>query len=206
MTTSPDTESRAPAVTAEQSLEVALGKKVRALRRRADLTAMELARQAQISVATVSKIEKGSVSTSLSTLKALAQALNVPIAEFFSEVEDRRDCSVVPAGQGLSIDRRGTQAGHRYELLGHALRGSTVVEPYLITLSEEAETFSRFRHRGTEFLFMLEGVIRYRHGDNCHRLGPGDAMLFDSAALHGPEELLQLPARFLSVIMYARED
>ena len=153
-----------------------------------------------------SKIEAGSISTSLSTLKALAHALNVPIAELFAEVEDRRDCSVVPAGQGLSIDRRGTQAGHHYELLGHALRGPIVVEPYLITLSRDAGAFSRFRHRGTEFLFMLEGVIRYRHGDNSHRLAPGDAMLFDSAALHGPEDLLELPARFLSVIMYARDD
>ena len=201
-----ETRSRAPEVAAEQSLEVSLGKKVRALRRRADLTARDLAQKAGISVATVSKVEKGAISTSLSTLDALARALNVAIAEFFSETEDRRDCSVVHAGQGLEIDRRGTQSGHRYELLGHALRGPIVAEPYLITLSEEAETFSRFRHSGIEFLYMLEGAVRYRHGDNSHRLGPGDSMLFDAAALHGPEALEKLPARFLSVIMYARDE
>ena len=200
------TESQAPDVTAPQSLEVTLGKRVRALRRQQDLTAVELARAAGISVATVSKIEKGSISTTLSTLDALARTLNVPIADLFSGVEDRRDCSVVRAGEGVTIDRRGTTAGHRYSLLGHALRGPIVVEPYLIELGEDAGAYSQFRHAGIEFIYMLQGEIEYRHGDNRHRLGPGDSMLFDSAALHGPDALLKLPARFLSVIMYPRED
>lgn len=189
----------------EQSLEVTLGKRVRALRRRMDLTAVELARLARVSVATVSKIENGAISTSLSTIDALAGALNVPIGELFADVEDRRDCSMVPAGEGVVIDRRGTRAGHHYRLLGHALRGPVVGEPYLVSLSEEAETFNQFRHAGIEFIHMLEGIVVYRHGDNSYRLTPGDSMLFDAAALHGPEELVELPARFLSVIMYGKE-
>ena len=203
----PHTASRAPKIgSGEQSLEVTLGKRVRALRRRMDLTAVELARQAQVSVATVSKIENGVISTSLSTLDALAGALKVPIAELFADVEDRRDCSMVPAGQGVVIDRRGTRAGHHYRLLGHALRGPVVSEPYLVSLDKDADTFDQFRHAGIEFIHMLEGSVVYRHGDNSYRLSPGDSMLFDAAALHGPEELLELPARFLAVIMYTRQD
>jgi hypothetical protein len=30
-------------------------------------------------------------------------------------------------------------------------------------------------------------------------------MLFDSGALHGPEELLTLPMRYLSIIIYSRQ-
>jgi transcriptional regulator with XRE-family HTH domain len=205
-TETPHTASKAPRVNSrEQSLEVTLGKRLRALRRRMDLTAVELARQAQVSVATVSKIENGVISTSLSTLDALAGALRVPIAELFADVEDRRDCSMVPAGQGVVIDRRGTRAGHHYRLLGHALRGPVVSEPYLITLSTDAEAFNQFRHAGIEFIHMLEGSVLYRHGDNSYRLSAGDSMLFDAAALHGPEQLLDLPVRFLSVIMYSRD-
>jgi transcriptional regulator with XRE-family HTH domain len=206
VTETPHTASQAPrASNGEQSLEVTLGKRLRALRRRMDLTAVELARQAQVSVATVSKIENGLISTSLSTLDALAGALRVPIAELFADVEDRRDCSMVSAGQGVVIDRRGTRAGHHYRLLGHALRGPVVSEPYLVTLSTDAEAFNQFRHAGIEFIHMLEGSVLYRHGDNSYRLSAGDSMLFDAAALHGPEELLDLPARFLSVIMYSRD-
>ena len=190
----------------QQSLEVALGKRVRALRRRLDLTGVELARKADISVATVSKIEHGTISTSLSTLDALARALRVPIAELFAGTEDRRDCSVVSAGEGVVIDRRGTRAGHHYRLLGHALRGRIMAEPYLVSLDVDAEPFNQFRHAGIEFIHMLQGRMVYRHGDNTHPLGPGDSMLFDAAASHGPQTLDELPARFLSIIMYCQDD
>jgi hypothetical protein len=48
---------------------------------------------------------------------------------------------------------------------------------------------------------MLEGEVIYRHADKTYRLGPGDSLFFDSDAPHGPEELLRLPIRFLSVIV-----
>lgn len=199
-------EGQAGPGAAPQSLEVTLGKRVRELRRRQDMTGVDLARAAGVSVATISKVEKGSISTSLSTLDALARALNVPIAELFLGVEDRRDCTLVKAGEGLRIDRRGTRSGHHYALLGHALRGPIVVEPFLITLAPDAVPYSQFRHAGIEFIYMLEGEVEYRHGDNTHRLSPGDAMMFDAGALHGPASLGALPARFLSVIIYPREE
>ena len=87
------------------------------------------------------------------------------------------------AGQGVLIERRGTKAGHRYSLLGHALGGAVTVEPYLITLQEEAAPYVGFRHDGVEFIYMLTGEVIYRHADQSYRLTPGDAMLFDSAAL-----------------------
>ena len=107
----------------------------------------------------LSKIENGGTSPSLSTLTALARALNVPMTSFFADFEERRDCSYVRAGQGVLIERRGTKSGHRYELLGHSLSGDIVVEPYLITLSEDAEPYALFQHDGVEFIYMLTGKV-----------------------------------------------
>lgn len=76
------------------------------------------------------------------------------------------------------------------------------VEPYLITLSEESDRFPTFQHEGTEFIFMLEGEVEYRHGNQVFALKPGDTLFFDADAPHGPEELTSLPARYLSVISY----
>ena len=61
-----------------------------------------------------------------------------------------------------------------------------------------------FQHAGIEFIYMLEGEVVYRHGDRLHRLTSGDAMLFDSGAPHGPEELVTPTMRYLSIIIYAR--
>ena len=110
----------------------------------------------------------------------------------------------MPAGRGVSIERRGTKAGHNYQLLGHLLRGDVVVEPYLITLHDNAVPHTSFSHAGVEFIYMLDGELDYRHGGEIYRLRPGDTIMFDSGAQHGPEQLVELPMRYLSIIIYPR--
>ncbi len=197
------TGSNAPTV-GELSLEVSLGRRVRLLRQRLQITATELATEAGLSPGMLSKIENGGTSPSLATLQALARALNVPLASFFADVDERRACSYVRAGQGALIERRGTKKGHRYELLGHSLSGDIVVEPYLITLSADAEPYALFQHDGVEFIYMLTGKVVYRHADKLYPLAPGDALYFDARAPHGPEELVQRPMTYLSIIIYPR--
>ena len=199
-----NTGSGAPAAN-ERTLEQALGIQVRTVRRDLDLTVSDLASAAGISVGMLSKIENGLISPSLATLQSISNVLNVPLSTLFASFEEKRDCSFVPAGQGVHIERRGTKVGHQYELLGHALGGEVAVEPYLITLSEEAVPYIGFRHAGVEFIHMLSGEVVYRHGDRNYHLRPGDSLLFDSAAPHGPEELLVRPMTYLSIIIYPRD-
>jgi transcriptional regulator with XRE-family HTH domain len=198
------TGSNAPA-TNERALERALGSQIRALRRQQDLSGADLASAAGISLGMMSKIENGQISASLATLQSLSAALSVPLSSLFASFEERQDCSLVRASQGVVIERRGTKVGHVYQLLGHVLRGDVVVEPYLITLNEGAVPYTNFAHGGVEFIYMLEGRVRYRHGGDSYELSPGDALLFDSSALHGPETLLEHPMRYLSIIIYPRQ-
>ena len=104
----------------------------------------------------------------------------------------------------MEIERRGTRAGHQYQLLGHGVRSEVDVEPYLITLTNESDAFPIFQHRGVEFIHVLEGEMDYRHSDRIYSLKPGDSLLFDPQAAHGPEKLNKLPIRFLAVISYAQ--
>ena len=201
MSTAPDESPR--------TLESALGLQIRLLRRELDLSVGDLSNAAGISIGMLSKIENGQISPSLTTVNAIANALNVPLTTLFTAFEDKRDCSFVSAGQGVIIERRGSKAGHVYELLGHALGGAAggdvVVEPYLITLEKDASPYTNFRHAGTEFIYMLSGEVVYRHADRTYNLRPGDALLFDSGGVHGPETLVSLPMTYLSIIVYARK-
>ena len=200
-----ETGSNAPSSSGRRTVEEAVGARVRILRKQLGMTVAELAGQASLSVGMLSKIENAATSPSLTTLQALADALNTPISALFAELEEARDCSYVPRGQGVTIDRRGTRAGHQYQRLGHSLRGEVVVEPYLITLSEEAQPYANFRHAGVEFIYMLSGAIAYRHADKLYDLSPGDALFFDAGAPHGPATLTRLPSQFLSIIIYPRD-
>ncbi len=201
----PYTTGSGAAAVSDLTLEQAIGVQVRQLRRRVGITVSELATAAGLSGGMLSKIENGQISPSLASLQALATALNVPITTFFSTFEEKRDCSFVKAGTGVVIERRGSKSGHQYSLLGHALGGDVVMEPYLITLSKDAVPYPAFQHEGTEFIYMLAGEVLYRHGEQSYHLTPGDALLFDSAAPHGPEKLLVKPMTYLSIITYARD-
>ncbi|WP_306417751.1 helix-turn-helix domain-containing protein [Gluconacetobacter azotocaptans] len=197
------TGSTAPPVR-EMTLEESLGSQIRLLRRKAELRGGDVAQAAGVSLSMLSKIENGQISPSLSTLQAVCRALNVPLSQLFSTFEEQRDCSYVKAGEGVVIERRGTKAGHEYRLLGHLLGGDVVLEPYLITLHEEARPYTNFRHSGVELIYMLTGRVLYRHGSETYELGVGDSLLFDSGAPHGPEMLLEKPMTYLSVIVHPR--
>jgi transcriptional regulator with XRE-family HTH domain len=189
---------------AEHTLERAIGAQVRLLRRTHELSVSDLAAAAGLSIGMLSKIENGQISPSLATLQSIATALGVSITNLFAAFEDRRDCSFVKAKQGVVIERRGTKVGHVYQLLGHALGGEIAVEPFLITLKKDAVPYTAFRHAGVEFIYMLTGEVIYRHGEQTYHLRPGDALLFDSGAMHGPEVLVDRPMTYLSIIIYPR--
>jgi transcriptional regulator with XRE-family HTH domain len=188
-----------------RQLESAIGREVREFRRKLDMTVVELARLSGVSPGMLSKIENGLTSPSLATLQALSEALHVPVTAFFRKFEESRTATFVRAGEGLKIERRGTRAGHQYQLLGHTVGKEIAVEPYLITLTEQSDVFPVFQHEGVEFIYMLEGRVGYRHGGTTYWLTPGDSLFFDADAPHGPEELDRLPIRFLSVIAYPRQ-
>ncbi|WP_336490195.1 helix-turn-helix domain-containing protein [Methylobacterium nigriterrae] len=195
------TTSNAPSEN-PRTLERAIGHQIRLLRRERDLSVADLGAAAGISPGMISKMENGQISPSLASINAVASALNVPITALFSAFEESRDCSYVKRGQGVVIERRGTKVGHIYELLGAGLRGELVVEPYLITLEADAEPYTGFRHSGIEFIYMLTGEVSYRHADQDYHLRPGDALMFDPQALHGPAKLLKTPMTYLSAVVY----
>jgi transcriptional regulator with XRE-family HTH domain len=184
----------------ENALEIAIGRQVRRYRKQLGLTITEMCDRTGLSAGMMSKIENGNTSPSLATLRSLSTALNVPVTSLFREFEEQREATFVKAGQGLAIERRGTRAGHQYQLLGHNVHSDVAVEPYLITLKKESEVFPIFQHAGVEFIFVLQGSMVYRHLNATYSLTQGDSLFFDSDAPHGPEELVELPVRFLSVI------
>ena len=189
---------------AEKVLEVAIGREVRAFRRKKGITVADLSQSTGLSIGMLSKIENGNTSPSLTTLQTLAHSLSVPLTSFFRGFEEARIAVHTKSGEGVELEREGTRANHQYDLLGHigANASGVIVEPYLITLSDEADIFPTFQHGGIETIYMLEGEVDYRHGDDIYPLKPGDTLFFDADAPHGPQVLVKLPARYLAIISY----
>lgn len=189
----------------EGVLEKVIAARVRDYRQAEGLSVAEMAERVGISKAMLSKIENAQTSCSLTTLSRLAIGLNVPVTALFRGLDDPREAVFIPSGHGAEIVRRGSRVGHHYSLLG-SLRGSHKrMEALLVTLTESSEVFPLFQHTGTELLYMLEGEMVYGHGDARYTLTPGDALQLDGEGPHGPDQLVKLPIRFLSVIAFGEQ-
>lgn len=196
-------EAPTPVEVSDRSLYRHLGGTIREFRQKDHLTIADVAAQAGISRGMLSKIENGQVATSLDTLSRIARALGVSLAHLFRYYDvPSGGAQLVRSGAGMEVVRRGTRCGHTYHLLAYDQGPQKTFEPFLITMDDASEIFPTFEHPGTEFLHMLEGRIEYRHGQHTYMLGPGDSLTFRGSVPHGPERLVELPIKFLAVIVY----
>lgn len=189
-----------------ETLERMIGAELKRVRLGQRLTIAEVARKCGITGGMLSKLENGHISASLDTLVRLTRALGISLSSLFQGFsESEGGAQLVRKGKGMEVVRRGTKRGHTYHLLASERGPRRTFEPFLVTLTDESEVFQRFQHPGTEFIHVLEGRLEYRHGKHIYPMGPGDSLTFKGDIPHGPERLLRLPIRMLSIIMYGGE-
>lgn len=184
-------------------LDSFIGRVINEYRKKQGLTIAEVSEQSSISRGMFSKIENGHVSPSLDSLLRISRALGVPISAFFKEFETEAEAAqLVKSDQSIEVVRRGTKIGHTYHLLNYGVGQSKTFEPFLISLDNKSEIFPSFHHEGKVFMYLLEGEMVYRHGKSKYHMEPGDSLTYDAEVSHGPEQLIQVPIKFLNIIIY----
>jgi transcriptional regulator with XRE-family HTH domain len=187
-------------VMTERPAEPAVGQRLRDLRQRRGLTQRRLAQACDLSANAIGLIERGESSPSVSTLHRLALALEVPIAELFTESETQT-VVLTKKSQRLQAHRGQIQMENLAEGLS-----DQCMEPYLVTLQPGAGTGADpVVHLGEEFVFCLEGEVEYRVADHAYQLEAGDSLMFQASQPHCGCNLSAEPARLLLVFHAAEE-
>ncbi|MBO1927611.1 helix-turn-helix domain-containing protein [Thiomicrorhabdus sp. 6S2-11] len=187
----------------DSKLDSFIGRVINEYRKKQGLTIAEVSEQSSISRGMFSKIENGQASPSLDSLLRISKALGVPISAFFKEFEtEGESAQLVRADSRLEVVRRGTKVGHTYHLLNYDSGQNRKFEPFLISLDNQSEIFPSFSHEGKVFMYLLEGEMIYRHGKSTYHMKPGDSLTYDAKVSHGPEELIDVPIKFLNIIIY----
>jgi transcriptional regulator with XRE-family HTH domain len=179
--------------------ERSVGENIRALRIAAKASLSDVAERAQITKGTLSKIENGQISSPISTLLGISNALGVKLADFFREETEAPRYVLTRKGKGKSIVRDGTRLGYSYEALAVDFPNKPL-EPFLLTISP-GDKEGRFRHGGHEFIHMLSGDIEFTLGDKKLELHAGDSLYFDPTVTHALKLLNKTPARFLCLFI-----
>jgi transcriptional regulator with XRE-family HTH domain len=164
----------------DTTADVDVGRALRRLRDASGLSIRALAERSGLAVNTLSLIENGKSSPSVSTLQMLAQGLQVPIAAFFETEEPKREVVHLTAGQRL----RATFAGGTLEDLGAGLAVRTI-SAFVVTLEPGTDSgLHPIVHTGDEVVFCLAGRIEYFVGEHTYVLEAGDSLAFAAHLPH----------------------
>ena len=195
-----------PSFGTDKQLEASIGKQVRISRKNAGVTLQQLSKQSLLSASMLSKIENGQISASLKTIQLLCHALNISNTSLFKQHDKDVEPTFIKSGNGLTIERAGSDESRHYQLLGHNVSGSLKVEPCLITVTSRDYDFPDFQHKGVEFIYMLKGEMDYYYGTEIYDFLKGDSLYFDSDKPHGPKKIISDECQFLTVICSNNSD
>lgn len=178
-----------------------VGVQLREFRHQRGLSLRALADLCELSPNTISLIERGATSPSVSTLHRLATALGVHISDFFVEPGTKTRVLLTRADERA----RSGSSNVKLESLGYGL-DEQACDPFVVTLKEGANS-GRYvmTHPGHELIFCLEGTLDYEIEGVHHRLEPGDALLFDAELPHRWSNPNRHPVKFV-LIMQLGED
>ncbi len=195
-----------PSFGTDKQLEASIGKQVRISRKSAGVTLQQLSKQSLLSASMLSKIENGQISASLKTIQLICHALNISITSLFKQHDKDVEPTFIKSGNGLTIERAGSDESRHYQLLGNNVSGSLKVEPCLITVTSTDYDFPDFQHKGVEFIYMLKGEMDYYYGTKIYHFKKGDSIYFDSDKPHGPKKIISDECQFLTVICSSNSD
>jgi transcriptional regulator with XRE-family HTH domain len=180
----------------EDANPIDVGTRLRMLRAGASLSIRALAEKSGLNVNTLSLIENGKTSPSVSTLQQLASALGVPVTEFF--VAERENKTVVHQRSGQRP--RAVFAHGVMENLGAGM-SRLGAEPLIVTLEANADSGKNpIVHTGREFVYCLEGRVAYTVDTEIYLLEPGDSLLFEAYLPHHWKNEDAKPSRVLLVL------
>lgn len=158
------------------------GKKVRTLRSQKNFTLQELAKKTNRSVSLLSQIETGKVNPSFSTMRIIADALDISLSHLIldEEASETRDSCLMEVRERKILT---TQGGVQHQLLSRNLALPFEFISFEIPL--EASTGEElYTHEGLECGLLLEGTIEIQVGDKVFRMKPGDTITLNSSIPH----------------------
>jgi len=197
----------APAVTPDApdpTVTIRFGARVRTARQRQGLTLEALAAAAGISRATLSNLERGEHSPSLTAATNVARALRVSLAEMLGD-EDRRPVVTIRRAERLLF--RDPATGIERQLLSPAFagRGIEFIRATLPPLTA-TDDLRPYHPAIDKYVLVEAGTLRIVVGAESHLLQEGDAFYFRASASHRFENPGSERCSYLAVLDYAPLD
>jgi quercetin dioxygenase-like cupin family protein len=169
-----------------EEISAEIGMRVKKARESHGLSVFDVYLRTDINVELLAQIEEGKVVPPLGAIVKLAKAFGLKMGYFISGEEEkaytivRRDDREVTSRYDSSKEKH---HGYAYEHLAPH-KTDRYMEPFLVSLEPSETEEERSTHDGQEFIFVVQGEMEVRLGEEIHILQPGDSIYYDSTVPH----------------------
>ncbi len=162
-----------------------IGQRIREIRENKGLSLQELANMTGFDEELLAQIESNEVQPQLGTVLRLSKALEAAFGRLVSGVGDRL-YSITRKQERKIISRSTSKKGKKhlytYKSLAPEVQGRHM-EALIVQLEENPDPEMSV-HEGEEFIFVIDGLVVLRIGEDEHELEPGDSVYYLSTTPH----------------------
>lgn len=180
---------------------IQIGVTLRQLRLAQGKTLDDIADITGLSKSLISKIENFRTIPSLPVLANICKALKTDMADLVQGIgiNQQDPYVVVRADQRRSISRDEGE-GYLYENIFNSSINATLFDSFVLTIDAGSKR-GVVTTDGMQFIFILEGQIEFRVGDDIVPLDAGDSLYFDGRIPHLPVNRKKKPAKLLAIYL-----
>ena len=162
-----------------------IGDKIRNLRLRKKMGLVELGKHTGLSAALLSKLERGKLFPTLPTLLRIALVFSVGLEYFFRE-ERKNTVAVIRKNERQRFpDKPATSdISYFFESLDFLAMERKINAYYADFQPISSEKVRIHYHAGVEFLYVINGELALKIGNDEYLLDTGDSIYFDSSVPH----------------------
>lgn len=153
------------------------------------MTLDELAAATGLTKSYLSKVERGHSVPSIAAALKIARALEVDVAQLFSDD---------PEAGTLTVERASERGADRHHAIAAAMLGKAM-SPFVVRPGRQFAAHPHPSHPGQEFVFVHRGTVELNHDGAIIRLGSGDCAYFDAAVPHKLRQVGDDPAEVVVV-------
>jgi transcriptional regulator with XRE-family HTH domain len=162
-----------------------IGKRIGSLRKEKGLSLDELSNLTGFDVELLSNIEEDKVQPQLGTLIKLSKALDSAFGRIVSGVGNKL-YSITRKNEQKVVSRSTSQKGKKklytYKSLAPEVKGRHM-EAMMVQLEENPDSETSI-HEGEEFIYVIDGVVSLKIGEDGFVLEPGDSVYYLSTTPH----------------------
>ncbi|MCI5058156.1 MAG: XRE family transcriptional regulator [Flavobacteriales bacterium] len=185
-----------------------IGPKLRAYRKEKELRLIDLSKAAGVSSAMLSKIENGRIIPTIPTLFQLINVLGVEPQDFFAEINQQGDFSgylLVRQENYVPYVKEESAVGFHYQSIFEHTLDNNDFQISIVTL-DPGNKRPLVSTAAYEFLYMIEGEVKFHLDDTVLNLRKGDSLFFDGRIKHAPFNQQKSPVQYLVIYFFVSDE